>query len=144
ELIAATLVILIYHRFSGKRPGLRLTAIALLAVGMVASAARSALFSVLIVLALTAIITRSRSASAFPRRALLSVVLATVMAGGAVLWIRQLPAAQAKLAHKTEELSQLLKGSLLPGGTAEQRMNFYKQSLAAIGEKPLLGWGVAG
>jgi len=144
ELIGATLVILIYHRFSEKRPGLRLAAIALLAVGLVASAARSAAFSVLIVIAITAVMNRSRRSPAIARRALLSVVLATIIAGVAMFWIRQLPAAQAKLAYKADELSQLVKGSFLPGGTAEQRMNFYQQSLVAIGEKPLLGWGVSG
>jgi O-antigen ligase len=144
ELIGTTLVILIYHRFSERHSLLRSVCIPILAVGLVASAARSAALSLLLIIVLTSILMRSRPILSVSRRAVFGIVLAAIVATGAAFAIRQLPAAQMKFAHKADELSELLQGSFLPGGTAEQRMDFYKQALVAIGEKPVLGWGVGG
>jgi len=144
ELIGTTLIILVYHRFSGKWPRLRLACIALLSIGLIASAARSAAFSVLIVLALTSYLIRARRNRARSGRVLLAVMLAGIIVAGAVVYIRQLPGAQAKVGHKIDELQTLIQGSFLEGGTAEQRMNFYRQSLVAITERPVFGWGVSG
>jgi len=143
--MATSAVILIYHRFTGKHNVVRFACIAFLTIGFIASAARSVGLSVVLVLAIAPLLMRPRSAPALSRRVLLGLVLAAVVAAGALSLASQLPAAeQLKLAHKADELRQLLQGSFLPGGTAEQRMTFYKQSLMAIQEKPIFGWGVGG
>ncbi len=143
ELIGTAIVILMYYRRFGQRRSLQLACISILAVGLAASAARSAAFSLLLVLAVSSVLLRSHSGP-WPRRRVLLGGIVVVVATETVLVIGQLPAARAKLANKEDELSHLMKGSFLPGGTAEQRMHFYRQSLVAISEKPLLGWGVGG
>jgi O-antigen ligase len=143
ELIATAIVILIYQRLFRERRILHFAGIATLAIGLVASAARSVGMALLAVLAISPMFLRSRSGPRRRRRVLLGVFVIMV-AAAAIQWIGQLPAARLKLAHKEDELGHLLKGSLLPGGTVEQRVNFYRQSLVAIGERPLLGWGVGG
>lgn len=144
ELIGTTLLVLVYHRFSGKWPRLRLVCIALLSIGLIASAARSAALSVLIAMILTSLLLRRQRNRERSGRLVLGLAIAAIIAAGAILWIQQLPSAQAKIGYKFNELDTLMHGRFLPGGTAEQRMNFYKQSLVAIGERPFLGWGVAG
>jgi O-antigen ligase len=143
ELIGTAIVILIYYRLFLQRRRLQLACVSILAVGLAASAARSAGFSLLLVLAVTSVVLRSHRGP-WPRRKLLLGVLVVAVATATVLLLGQLPAARAKLAHKEDELGHLMRGTFLAGGTAEQRMNFYRQSLVAISEKPLLGWGVGG
>ena len=143
ELIAGAIVILIYQRLFRERRILHFGCIAVLAIGLVASAARSVGLALLVVLVISPMLLRSHAAPRRPRRLVLGILVIAV-AAAALQWIAQLPAARSKLAHKEDELGQLLKGSFLPGGTVEQRVNFYRQSLLAIAEKPLLGWGVGG
>jgi O-antigen ligase len=140
ELIATAILILIYFRQFAQRQRLRLVSISILAVGLAASAARSAAISLLLVLAITSLILRfDRS-----QRRIWLAILATAIAAATVPVISRLPAARAKLQHKQDELGHLMQGSFLPGGTAEQRMNFYRQSVVAISQRPILGWGVGG
>jgi O-antigen ligase len=143
ELIATTIVILIYHRHFGRRKSLQLACILILAVGLAASAARSAAFSLFLTLIVTSVVLRSHSGPWLRKKMLLGGMV-VVVATAAVLLIGRLPAAREKLKHKEDELGHLMKGSFLAGGTAEQRMRFYRQSLVAISKKPLLGWGVGG
>ena len=142
ELIGTAIAILIYYKLFGKRGRLQWACVTVLAIGLAASAARSAALSLLIALAVSSMILRSRTGQRSGRKIFLGAVVAVVLVA-TFLWIRNLPAARMKLEHKEDELSQLLRGSFLAGGTAEQRMTFYKQSLVAISEKPFLGWGVS-
>ena len=143
ELIGTTIVILIYHPRFGQRRLLQMACIGILTIGLAASAARSAALALLVVLAISTTALRSYILATARRKIMLGV-LVILMGTVALRWIGQLPAARAKLAHKEDELSRLMTGSFLAGGTAEQRMTFYRRSLVAISEKPLLGWGVAG
>ena len=143
ELIGTTIVILIYHPRLGQRRSLQIACIGILAIGLATCAARSVTLALLVVLVISTAALRGYILASARRKILLGVMV--VLIGGAALrWIGQLPAARAKLAHKEDELSRLMTGSFLAGGTAEQRMTFYRRSLVAISEKPLLGWGVAG
>jgi O-antigen ligase len=142
ELIGATIVVLIYYRLFRDRRRLQGLCVTVLAIGLAASAARSAALSLLIALAVSSVILRSRSGPRSQKRILLGALVAVTVVA-TLLWIRNLPAARMKLERKEDELSQLIKGSFMEGGTAEQRMTFYRQSLMAISEKPFLGWGVS-
>ena len=142
ELIGTAIVVLIYYKLFKKRVKLQWACVAILAIGLAASAARSAALSLLIALAVSSMILRSRTGARSQKKILLGAVVAVVVVA-TFFWIRNLPAARMKLERKEDELSQLLQGSFLAGGTAEQRMTFYKQSLVAISEKPFLGWGVS-
>lgn len=142
ELIGTSIVVLIYYRLLPHRPRLQWFGVAVLAIGLAASAARSAAFSLLIALLVSSWILRSRSGPRSHKKILLGALAALIVIGTLVS-IRNLPAARAKLERKEDELGQLLRGSFLEGGTAEQRMTFYRQSLVAISEKPFLGWGLS-
>ena len=143
ELIGIAIVILIYYRHLAPRRLLRVACLAVLAVGLAASAARTAALALLMTLAVTSVFVPSGSGRlSFKRTLLGGLVIAVAVA--AVMLIGHLPSAKAKLADKENELGHLMRGSFIPGGTADQRMHFYRQSLVAISERPLLGWGVGG
>jgi O-antigen ligase len=143
ELIGIAIVILIYYRHLTRRRILQVACLAVLAVGLAASAARTAALALLVTLAVASVLVHSGNRGLSIKKMLLGG-LVVVVAVAAVLLIAHLPSAKSKLADKENELGYLMKGSLLPGGTADQRMNFYRQSLVAISERPLLGWGVGG
>lgn len=142
ELIGATIVVLIYYGLFRRRKKLQWCCVGFLAIGLAASAARSSALSLLIALAVSSMVLRSRSGSRSQKKIILGALVAVIVVA-TFLWIRQLPSARTKLERKEDELSDLLKGSFLPGGTAEQRITFYRQSLVAIGQRPLFGWGVS-
>jgi O-antigen ligase len=143
ELIGTAIVILIYYRHFALRRSLQVACLGLLAIGLAASAARTAALALLVTLAVASIFAPSLSRPLLTKKILLGG-LVVVVAVAAILLIGQLPAAKAKVAYKENELGYLMKGSFVPGGTAEQRIHFYRQSLVAITERPWLGWGVGG
>src|SRR5215471_2775699 len=143
ELIGIAIVVLIYYRHLVQRRSLQVVCLAVLAVGLAACAARTAALALLVTLAVASVFVPSGSGRLSIKKMHLGG-LVVVVAVAAVLLIAHLPSAKAKLADKGNELGHLMKGSFLPGGTADQRMNFYRQSLVAISERPLLGWGVGG
>src|SRR5262249_28299564 len=98
ELIAAAIVILIYQRLFRERRIAHFGCIAILAIGLVASAARSVGMALIAVLVISSMILRARSGARRWRRVLLGVFVVAV-AAAAIQWIGQLPAARQKLAH---------------------------------------------
>ncbi|HLW51627.1 MAG TPA: O-antigen ligase family protein [Candidatus Angelobacter sp.] len=142
ELIGTAIVVLIYYRLLRDQSRLQWVCIAVLAIGLAASAARSAALSLVIALIVSSVILRSRSGVRSQKKILLGALVGVIVIA-TFMWIRDLPAARMKLERKEDELDQLLHGAFLEGGTAEQRMTFYKQSLDAISQKPILGWGVS-
>jgi hypothetical protein len=141
QLIGATLVTLLYYRFTERFTALITTiCVPVLIAGLIACAARGPLASLFfaVVVGLIAI----RKGGHLPRRAvLIGLVLGVVVAVLATLWIEKFPAARDKFMHKESELA-LLSQWEAPGGTAGQRLQFYSRAWEGFKQKPIFGWGL--
>src|SRR5438270_9383546 len=72
------------------------------------------------------------------------LLLFFVVIASALSQIDRYPAAEAKVAEKEKELVAFFEGASDPGGTMEQRLDFYRSAVSALVQKPLTGWGVGG
>jgi O-antigen ligase len=146
ELLGITVLILLYHRRSG-RFGRLMTFVALpiLSVGMVASVARGPSLVLLLVVVLTTILLPRAGPQVVSRRVLVAGVLLLIVGMGAALsWLQQLPGAELKSRQKGMELTALMHGTLDAGGTTSKRLDFFKSSALAFSENPFAGLGLAG
>lgn len=143
QLIAIAILICLHYplgRWFGRVP--TLACLGFLVAGLMATAARSPVLSLLLVLAASLLILRSWVTALPPRVIIPGILLAMVISAAAVFWMQQLPAARTKMEEKEAELHSAASGSYL--GTTGQRVTFYGSALNAFVAKPLLGWGVGG
>jgi O-antigen ligase len=75
---------------------------------------------------------------------LLGLAVVAVVVAGTVSWVSKFPAARAKVAEKQLELEAFAGGARNPGGTMEQRLDYYRSAISAFCEEPLLGLGLDG
>jgi O-antigen ligase len=115
-----------------------------LTCGTMGSLSRSAILLLLLVATASLILLR-RYPMALSRGAILTAVVAAVVAvSAASLWLWHQPATHTKFAAKANELSLALTGIYSLGGTAGQRYSFSESAWHAFLAKPLLGWGAGG
>jgi O-antigen ligase len=121
----------------------KMLALPILGIGLVGCAARGPLLSLLAVMLVYSVMTRKSSGfRPYKQIARLSIVVVVVTAG--LAWMERYPAAQEKIAEKQQELKSLVDGSRDPGGTTEQRLDFYRSAVSDFTREPLLGVGLGG
>src|SRR6185437_759923 len=141
QLIGMSLLLCVYAK--PFRRFLRMLVLPILGIGLVACAARGPLLSLLTVMIFYSVMTRnSTGVGRYKKIAALSLVVIVVT--GALVWMEQYPAAQEKIVEKQQELESLVSGSGDPGGTTEQRLDFYRSALSDFSTEPLLGVGLGG
>jgi O-antigen ligase len=143
EWIGTALLLLLLAPKSVRVPlprSLLLICLLFLAIGLGISIARGPTLSFLFVLVF-GLLTTKEEFGLLPRKTmaviLLLLTVPTVMVSSSFLE----KAAPQELQRKKEELSKLAKFSD-PGGTAGERLFYYKQALDGFGEKPFWGWGI--
>jgi O-antigen ligase len=119
-------------------------ALTVLAVGLIASAARGPMLGLLLTLVITEL-TRVATASKVDRsKLILGGLLVLLISMGAFVWLQKQPGARNKVEAKQAELLALLSGSQMTGGTVGLRFSYYRSSIQAFSEHPILGLGLAG
>jgi O-antigen ligase len=78
------------------------------------------------------------------QKLLTALAVLIVVIAGAITWVQNAPAGQNKAAEKRQEITAILHGATDPGGTTEQRLEFYGSAISAFCQKPLTGWGLGG
>lgn len=142
QLIGAMIIILLYYRFTERfKRVIVMFCIPVLIVGLIACASRGPIFSLGFAL-VASLFVLPRGFSVVPRKVVLAaMVVLAVLAVFALVWIEKFPAAQSKFMQKELEITRL--SSLQdPGGTAGERLKFYRRAIEGFREKPLLGWGM--
>ncbi len=143
-MLIAIAILICLHYPLGRRFGrmATLACIGCLVAGLIATAARSPLLSLLLVLGASLFILRSWVTALPPRVIIPGIALLMLISAVAVFWMQQLPAARVKVEEKEAELRSATSGEYF--GTTGQRVTFYRTALGAFTAKPLLGWGVGG
>jgi len=145
QLIGMTLLILFFSSSFRRFPKvLGIAVVLFLGAGLVACTARGPLLSTLFMLLAYSVIARKIKGFLSYKQILAGVVLFVVVITSALSQIDRYPAAQAKVAEKQQELVAFFEGASDPGGTMEQRLDFYRSAILAFARKPLGGWGVGG
>jgi O-antigen ligase len=145
QLIGMTLLILFFSSSFRRFPKiLGVAAVLFLGAGLIACTARGPLLSALFVLLVYSVVARKMKGFLSYKQILAGLVLFVVVIATALSQIDRYPAAQAKVAEKQKELVAFFQGASDPGGTMEQRLDFYHSAVSALAEKPLTGWGVGG
>ena len=113
----------------------------LMTTGLAVSIARGPILSFVIVL-MGAVFLAKADCGLLPRKQLLLsvAILVVPMILLALAWVSS--GAQTKVEGKKDELVKILTFSD-PGGSAGQRLTYYKLAAVAFTEKPVLGWGIA-
>lgn len=118
-----------------------LVVLPLMTTGLAVSIARGPIISFMVVLLAGVFLTKADSGLLPRKQLLLSVgILIVPMILLALAWVSS--GAEAKVEGKKEELMKMLTFSD-PGGSAGQRLTYYKLAATAFTEKPVLGWGLA-
>src|SRR5438270_7946559 len=142
QLIGMTLLILFFSSSFRRFPKILGIAVVLfLGAGLVACTARGPLLSTLFMLLVYSVIARKIKGFLSYKQILAGLVLFVVVITSALSQIDRYPAAQAKVAEKQQELVAFFQGASDPGGTMEQRLDFYHSAILAFARKPLGGWG---
>ena len=143
-LLGMAILLLFYYPFtrsSSSKWILMLLCGPLLLGGLVASTARGPLVSLVFAFLVTPLVlSRTRGARAKVRTTLVVLLL---LVTSMVAAYSLLPWMGGKFQEKTRELERIAQGSW-PGGTAGERLVFYKAALKEITERPVLGLGVGG
>jgi hypothetical protein len=142
QLIGMTLLIFFYAQPFRRFP--KILAVPVLGIGLVACAARGPLLSMLVVMVVYSFAARKNAGFVTYKQILLGIAVVMIVTGGALLWIQRYPAAQAKIAEKQLELEAFAGGAANPGGTMEQRLDFYRSAISAFCKEPLIGLGLDG
>ena len=140
-LLGMAVILVLFYPLVPSRRGQRALYISVLPLciaGLVASAARGPLVA-LSVAVLLGSITWLRQGRLRARTALMLLLLLSVGVGGAYLALRQ--ANLGKYTAKTDEFATLASGGS-SSGSAGERLDYYRATLAAIPDHPLLGNGV--
>ncbi|PYU29043.1 MAG: hypothetical protein DMG32_01200 [Acidobacteria bacterium] len=142
HLIAGMIIILVYYRFTERYARLiTVVCVPILILGLIACAARGPIVSLLFGLVVGLFAIRGQSGFVSRKAVLAGLALLPIIAASAVLWIEQFPVAKSKFTQKESEVS-LLYDWQNPGGTAGQRLEFYRRAVEGFLEKPFSGWGM--
>ena len=145
QLIGMTLLILFFSNYFRKFPKiLGLAVVLFLGLGLVAATARGPLLSVLFVLITYSFIAGSMRSSISYKQVLAGFLVLALLALPALSWVERYPAVYERILEKEQQLTAFVRGDRDPGGTLEQRLEFYRSAASAFAEKPLSGWGVGG
>lgn len=142
QLIGMTLLIFFYAQPFRRFP--KILAVPVLGIGMVACAARGPLLSMLIVMVVYSFAVRKNTGFVNYKQILRGIAIVVVVTGCALLWVERFPAAQAKIAEKQLELEAFAGGAHNPGGTMEERLDYYRSAISAFRKDPLIGLGLDG
>ena len=142
-LMGAAALMALYYPFPVKRlfRAALIGCIVVLALGVTASISRSAIYSLLLVIA-ASLVCLPRNATVLSRKAILvasAAIVITVFAAHG--WLANLPATHSKLGEKASELRLTLDRLYHPSGTAGQRYSFAESAWQAFLSRPLIGWG---
>jgi O-antigen ligase len=112
-----------------------------LAAGLTICLARGPILSFIVIIVVT-LLTSKRQIGLLSRRVtLFGLVLLAPVFLVSLSWVQRTETAQIKVAGKTGELANLLNLSD-PGGSAGERLHFYKEAIEGFTEKPFVGWGL--
>jgi O-antigen ligase len=142
-LLSMSMLIVMYSRLFRSRL-LSYGVLAVFAVGLIASAARSPLVALILTLLICVCLIPSRAGVVSRRQIVIAMVLAAVIAIPVLKWMEELPSAERKVELKQQELSSFLTGSWHTGGTIGARVNFAGSAIEALKEHPIFGLGVGG
>lgn len=142
QLIGMSLLIFFYAQPFRRFP--KILAVPVLGIGVVACAARGPLLSMLVVMVVYSFAVRKSTGFANYKQILLGISIVMIVTSGALMWIERYPAAQAKIAEKKLELEAFAGGASNPGGTMEERLDFYRSAISAFHKEPFSGLGLAG
>ena len=144
QLLGAMIIVLVYYRFTERFARfIIIVCIPILIVGLIACAARGPIFSLVFALVIGLFGIRRGSVFVSRKVVLVGLALLAIVAVSSVLWIEKFPVAKSKFMQKKSELS-LFSSWQNPGGTASQRLEFYRRATQGFHEKPFFGWGMGG
>ena len=142
QLIGGMVIILVYYRFTERFARLiTVVCVPILVLGLIACAARGPIVSLLFGLVVGLLGIRGESGFVSRKAVLAGLALLPIIAVSSVLWIEKFPVAKDKFAQKKSEVS-LLSDWQNPGGTAGQRLDYYRRAVQGFLEKPFFGWGM--
>jgi O-antigen ligase len=138
-LFAVAILLTVYHGIA-RSALLNYAVIGVLAIGMIASAARSPFVALVITIVVCAVCTK-----AVPRKKLLGGIVIIVLIGFLTLrCLEELPWVRSKVTWKETELLSVASGYLIEGGTINDRLSYDRSALEALKEHPLVGLGIGG
>jgi O-antigen ligase len=137
------ILIVIYSRLINSRIVMVLV-LAILSFGLVTSAARTPAVALVFTLMISSLVLKTGSSHLNRKKLLLGFSLMSIIAVIAFLWIQDKPGMHAKLASKQNEVTSILSGSIVAGGTVGKRLEFYHSALDAFMQHPFTGLGVGG
>ena len=115
-----------------------------LTLGLVACTARGPLLSALFVLITYSFIARDIKTFFSYKQVLAGLLILSALIVPALSWLERYPAIQERVSEKERELAAFFHGANDPGGTLQERLQYYSSAASAFAEKPLSGWGVGG
>lgn len=146
-VMGMALLQLLYYRLAEDRTRQTLVillCLPLLAVGLLSSASRGPILSLLAVVVITSVLLRRRGSTAARVGQLVAVLAILIVAYSVfVTFIHGFREAREKYETKTTELEQLWGGGRT-AGSGGQRLPLYASALQAMSEYPLAGLGVGG
>lgn len=142
QLIAEMIIILVYYRFTKRFARLiTVVCVPILILGLIACAARGPIVSLVFALVIGLLGIRGDSGFVSRKAVLVGLALLPIIVVSSVLWIEKFPVAKGKFTQKRLELS-LLSDLRNPGGTAGQRLEYYRRAMTGFEERPFFGWGM--
>jgi O-antigen ligase len=142
QLIGMSLLIFFYAQPFRRFP--KVLAVPVLGIGLVACAARGPLLSMLVVMVVYSLAVHKGTGFVSYKHLIVGLGIVAVVVVCALSWVEKYPSAQAKIAEKKQELKAFVGGSKDPGGTLEQRLDYYQSALSAFSKEPLTGLGLGG
>jgi O-antigen ligase len=143
QAIGASLLIIGFSPWIRKqRRGLLWVMVPLLVAGIVATAARGPLLSVVLA-GIIGLCSRSRSTT-WLRKVMVAVPAAIAIVIVGTVWLQWLSSKNPRFEQKQAELREMLSGTWQTGASGGQRLELYQHALDAFAQRPLLGWGIGG
>lgn len=142
QLIGMSLLIFFYAKPFRRFP--KVLAVPVLGIGLVACAARGPLLSMIVVMVVYSLAVRKGTGFVSYKHLILGFGIVVVVVSLSLSRIEKYPSAQVKVAEKKQELKAFIGGSNDPGGTLEQRLDYYQSAFQAFSEHPLTGVGLGG
>lgn len=145
QVIGLAILLLVYAPIANRwlRLVVMVVLIPALAIGLVSAETRGPLFSLLMVLLLSFVLSSFRSPVVTRKQmAFVGVALVGAVMLLSVFWFYGKEA--FRFEYKTAEIINLVEGDNEAQGTAVERLVFYRAALQLWTQRPLLGWGVGG
>jgi O-antigen ligase len=140
-LFAITILIAVYRGVTRSRI-VNYAVIGILVAGMIASAARSPLFALLITILISVCTVRSNIVSR--KKILIGIAIIALVGTIALQCLEGLPWVQDKVSRKEAELLSFAEGSAITGGTINERLSYNASALDAATRHPVFGLGLGG